>query len=429
MVKLTTDIVERKCSQILTSKSLSKTIKKDELWKLTHLHMNDMFISSIGNIATYRSLKVLYLQNNNISKIKNLHFACNLTHLYLQHNTITKIENLESLENLQKLYLGHNNIIVVEGLENTKKLQELHIECQKISLGESLCFEPRSAFILSMCLKVLNISENKMTSLRNLIGFQELHTLNAKNNLINNVDDLTATISTLISLKDLSLQGNPVTTSYRYKENLIANSVSLGKVTYSTFVATYSRLLLNYNFISYTANLDGKIVTDICRNFMKKFKIGKYNQRTKKATKILLGDDITSMPIMIFSFNRNTVTNKKFIIGSLNLPPAFKRSISRAIFQHPGPHLSITITPGSLSVGSQLHVFPSWKSGKKKEKKKKKDYFHCYILIYVILASSIRSTKDNHITPRPFWNNVIKNKEIRLTRSHANNKAITLPLI
>ncbi|XP_018307796.1 protein phosphatase 1 regulatory subunit 42 isoform X1 [Mycetomoellerius zeteki] len=383
MVKLTTDIVERKCSQILTSKSLSKTIKKDELWKLTHLHMNDMFISSIGNIATYRSLKVLYLQNNNISKIKNLHFACNLTHLYLQHNTITKIENLESLENLQKLYLGHNNIIVVEGLENTKKLQELYIESQKIPLGESLCFEPRSAFILSMCLKVLNISDNKMTSLRNLIGFQELHTLDAKNNLIDNVDDLTMTISTLVSLKDLSLQGNPVTRSYRYKENLIANSVSL-------------------------ANLDGKIVTDICRNFMKKFKMEKHNQRTKNATKIPLGDDITN---------------------SLNLPPAFKRSISRAIFQHSGPHLSITITPGSLSVGSQLHVFPPWKSGKKK--KNKDYYFHCFTLIsyFVILASGIRSTKNNHVIPRPFWSNIIKNEEIRLTRSHVNNKAIALPLI
>lgn len=62
------------------------------------------------------------------------------------------------------------------------------------------------------------------------------------------------------------------------------------------------------------------------------------------------------------------VTNRKFIVGSLNLPPAFKRSISRAIFQHPGPHLSVTITPGSLSVGSQLQVFPPWKSGKKKKR-------------------------------------------------------------
>jgi hypothetical protein len=47
MVKLTTDIIERKYSQILTRKSLSKTINKEELWKLTHLHMNDMFINDI----------------------------------------------------------------------------------------------------------------------------------------------------------------------------------------------------------------------------------------------------------------------------------------------------------------------------------------------------------------------------------------------
>ncbi|KAL0110768.1 hypothetical protein PUN28_014021 [Cardiocondyla obscurior] len=319
MVKLTTDIVERKYSQVLTTKSLSKTKQKNELWKLTHLHMNDMFISSIGNIAIYKNLKVLYLQNNNISKIKNLHFACKLTHLYLQHNAIIKMENLESLHNLQKLYLGHNNITIIEGLKSLKKLQELHIESQKMPLGESLCIEPRSAFTLSMCLKVLNISDNKMTSLRTLTGFQELHTLNAKNNLIDNINNLTTTISTLTSLKDLSLQGNPVTSVYRYKENLIANSVLL-------------------------ANLDGKIVTDTCRNFMKKFKLEKYNRHTKNSIKIPLEDDITN---------------------SLHLPPAFQRSISRAIFQHPGPHLSIAFTPGSLALGNQLQILPAWKSGKK----------------------------------------------------------------
>ncbi|XP_032665826.1 protein phosphatase 1 regulatory subunit 42-like isoform X2 [Odontomachus brunneus] len=317
MVKLTTDVIERKCSQILTAKSLSKTMKKEELWKLTHLHMNDMFISTIGNLDVCKSLKVMYLQNNNISKIKNLHSACNLTHLYLQHNVIMKMENLEFLENLQKLYLGHNNIIVVEGLENLKQLQELHIESQRIPPGESFCFEPRSAFTLSTCLKILNISDNNMTSLRDLTGFHKLNTLEAKHNLVDNMDDLTATINTLTSLKSLFLHGNPVVQSYRYRENLIANSISL---------------------------------------------------------------------------------------DSLNLPPAFKRSISRAIFQHPGPQLSIKITPGSVE--TQLQMFPFWKS-----------------------ASGIRNIKDNHVTPRPFWSNIPKSKETRLTRSLVNNKTIVLPPI
>lgn len=81
-----------------------------------------------------------------------------------------------------------------------------------------------------MCLIVLNVSDNKMTSLRNLSGFRELNTLEAKDNLIDDIDDLTTTISTLPALKDLSLQGNPVIRFYRYRENLIANSISLGKV-------------------------------------------------------------------------------------------------------------------------------------------------------------------------------------------------------
>lgn len=47
MVTLTTDYIERKCSQAQLNKSLSKKIKKVELYRSTHLRMNNMCISCI----------------------------------------------------------------------------------------------------------------------------------------------------------------------------------------------------------------------------------------------------------------------------------------------------------------------------------------------------------------------------------------------
>lgn len=59
----------------------------------------------------------------------------------MQHNVINKIENLDCLKKLETLYLGYNNIVVVEGLDRLRNLTVLHIENQKLSHGESLCFD------------------------------------------------------------------------------------------------------------------------------------------------------------------------------------------------------------------------------------------------------------------------------------------------
>ncbi|XP_076655190.1 uncharacterized protein LOC143360342 [Halictus rubicundus] len=356
MVRLTTEYIDRKCSQALLSKSLSKKIKKQELYNTTHLRMNNMFISSIGNFNDYKNLKVIYLQNNNISSIENLDFASNLTHLYLQHNAIRKMENLDAFDKLQVLYLGYNNIVVVEGLDNARNLTTLDIENQMLSLGESLCFDPRSVHTLSTCLQVLNISGNKMTSLKDVKSLQKLEILDARNNLLEDIDDLTETMSTLISLRDLSLQGNPVTRCYRYKENLIANNDTI-------------------------RNFNGKTVTDVCRCFMKRFKIEKHLYRKKKSSRVTLDEDITS---------------------SLDLPLALKKSISRAMFQHPGPKLSVTISSTIDDMPPQM--FPPWKTGTK-------------------------TIRQGHVTPRPFWSNVIKTKQPHVVRSLIKSKAIQLPPI
>ncbi|XP_035731432.1 protein phosphatase 1 regulatory subunit 42-like isoform X3 [Vespa mandarinia] len=277
MVKLTSKFIEKKYAQV-RSKSLSKLNKKQELWKLTHLYMNGMFINEIGNFAVCKNLKVIYLQDNNISRIENLHFATNLTHLYMQHNKIKKLENLDCLQNLRKFYVGYNCISVIEGLENAENLIELHVENQSLTIGETLCFEPRSAVTLSKCLKKLNISNNKMTTLNDIANFNELEILEAKNNLLDDIEDLTQTISTLISLREL------------------------------------------------------------------------------------------------------------YMNDSLNLPPAFKKSVCRAIFQHPGPKLSIAVISAMGEL--QPQSFPSWKT-----------------------AAGINSLKDNHITPRPFWRDTTNKKE------------------
>ncbi|KOC70095.1 Protein phosphatase 1 regulatory subunit 42 [Habropoda laboriosa] len=356
MVRLTAEYIEKKCSQIQLSKSLSKKIKKDQLYNITHLRMNNMFISSIGNCVNYKNLKVIYLQNNNIATIENLHFASNLTHLYLQHNVINKIENLDFLENLHTLYLGYNKIPVVEGLERLKNLTILQIENQKLPIGESLCFDPRSILTLSKCLKVLNISGNKIISLKSIRELNKLEVLDAEDNFIEDINDLTESINVLTSLTDLSLQGNPVTQCYRYKENIIANNDTI-------------------------KTIDRKTVTDVCRCFMKRFKIKKHLYHTKKSLSTTLDEDIAS---------------------SLNLPPAFKKSISRAIFQHPNPKFPVTIS----SVIGETHVFPPWK-----------------------IAPGANALRNGHFAPRPFWSNIIRTKQPRNIRSLLSTKAIKLPPI
>ncbi|XP_063974494.1 protein phosphatase 1 regulatory subunit 42-like [Diachasmimorpha longicaudata] len=333
MVLLTTAFVEKECVRTQSLKSLTKGVSKNYLRKITHLFMNDKLIEAIGNFSGCKNLRVIYMQNNCIEKIENLDFASNLTHLYLQHNNIMKIENLQSVRNLRSLYLGHNAINIVQGLEALDNLLELHIDNQKLNVGECLVFDPRSLKALSNRLKVLNIASNKLNSLKQLSHFLKLEYLDVRDNKIEDMRDLTETVVTLPLLNRLLLQGNPIRQSYRYRENVIAHSNSL-------------------------EYLDGKIVTDATRRFLSKFKEAMQLRLEKCGPKLSLSDDITT---------------------SLNLPPAFKRSVSRAILQQqPGPKLSISTSTVCGEMESQL--FPSWKC-----------------------ISAIHGKRHNHLTPRPLW--------------------------
>lgn len=104
-----------------------------------------------GCLKACENLQVLYLHNNEISKINhNLAPLTTLKHLYLHKNKIAKVEGLHTLTNLRKLYIGCNEISVIEGLDKLENLEELHAEKQRLTKGESICFDPRTIYKLSV---------------------------------------------------------------------------------------------------------------------------------------------------------------------------------------------------------------------------------------------------------------------------------------
>lgn len=222
----------------LTSKYLiQKAVKKSHLnktesdWeylsKLTHLHLQSQFIDEIETVMDCLSVSVIYLQNNYLETIHGMQNFPKVTHLYLQRNKISRIDNLQNLKFLKKIYLGYNFISVFEGFENLPNLTEIHMESQRLPQGETLYFDPRSIRALAKTLKVLNIANNHVRSVRCLSGLFALETLIADNNQIGDLEDVIEVLAGLPNLKKLDLRNNPVTNDRKYRDAVICASKSL----------------------------------------------------------------------------------------------------------------------------------------------------------------------------------------------------------
>ncbi|KAK6643637.1 hypothetical protein RUM43_005147 [Polyplax serrata] len=200
---------------------------EDFLKAVTHLPLQNQFIEEILKMEHCTNLKVLYLQCNLLRNMNNLDNFPNLTHLYLQRNFLVKIENLEVLPKLKKIYLGHNEIQVLEGMDKIKQLKEIHFECQDLSPGETIYFEPLTIRNLGESLQVLNISNNYLESIHGIKCLHSLRVLTAQHNYLSDLEDLTCTISEWNFLRELNLIGNDVTKNKRYLNAIIFASRSL----------------------------------------------------------------------------------------------------------------------------------------------------------------------------------------------------------
>ncbi|KAJ8710110.1 hypothetical protein PYW07_009476 [Mythimna separata] len=191
-----------------------------------------------------------YYHNNQISKIENLEHLYNITHLHLQWNKITKMEGLDSLHCLKKLYLGNNRISVVENLEGLKYLEELHIEKQNLECPDALCFDPRTLIYIGASLRILNVSENKISDMTWVKPLRQLEVLVAKKNMLHDYEAVADNLCTLTSLVDINFLGNPMNRKHRYKETIIARCSQLRVLdtivihnTSKTFIRNFDKVV------------------------------------------------------------------------------------------------------------------------------------------------------------------------------------------
>uniref|UniRef100_A0A182WA13 Protein phosphatase 1 regulatory subunit 42 n=1 Tax=Anopheles minimus TaxID=112268 RepID=A0A182WA13_9DIPT len=247
-----------------------KVFSKKAKTNLTHLYLNDKNMTKINNIYPTKNILVLYLHNNQLSKIEKLSAFTHLTHLYLQWNNLRKIENLDSLKNLKQLYLGYNKITRLENLGNLKKLEQLHIERQQLDGAVRFDFDPECLCALANHLKVLNIKKLKLANVDALEPLWKLEILLASENNFKSTDDITPVISALYSLRVLDLQGCSAQRDVHYREKVTA--------------AAGHKLLL----------LDGKMISQSTRNFIKNFQTVKLEKQRRASEKPKTADTGTN---------------------------------------------------------------------------------------------------------------------------------------
>lgn len=242
MPALTLDALARSKS---TQRRAKNETGEEYVARLTHITVTGCSVSEMGEIARCKRATSVYLYQNALTRMEGLANLTSLTHLYLQHNRISRIEGLAKLRNLTKLFLGHNELVVVEGLQGLKCLRELHVEHQTLPLGEKLLFEPRSLAALSDSLCVLNANGNNLDDVRDLARCRALQQLHLAGNALTSIQDLTGLLSNNPELTSLSVDGNPLCNTAKFREEIVVLCASLTVLDGKEITETSRQFLTN----------------------------------------------------------------------------------------------------------------------------------------------------------------------------------------
>ncbi|KAL6527941.1 hypothetical protein OROMI_029752 [Orobanche minor] len=217
----------------LTQRALSDVSCLSEFKNLGRLDLGFNNLTSLEGLKSCINLKWLSVAQNKLQSLKGVECLTNLYVLNAGKNKLISMDEVKSLASLRALILNENEISSVCKLDKMKELNTLVLSRNPItSLGDSLVkLKSITKLSLSNCqlqtigsslkscleLKELRLAHNEIMNVPSEFGLLvKLQNLDMGNNLITNRSNLKV-LSSLVNLRNLNLQGNPIAE----KENLL----------------------------------------------------------------------------------------------------------------------------------------------------------------------------------------------------------------
>ncbi|GMP88378.1 hypothetical protein CsSME_00040395 [Camellia sinensis var. sinensis] len=210
---------------VLTHKALSDVSCLSEFKNLERLDLSFNNLTSLEGLKSCVNLKWLSVVQNKVQSLKGIEGLTKLTVLNAGKNKLKSMDEVRSLLSLRALILNDNEIVSICRLDQLKELNTLVLSRNPINkLGESLVkVKSITKLSLSNCqlqaidslkscteLKELRLAHNDIKILPSeLVHSSKLLLLDVGNNVITSWSDLKV-LSSLVNLKNLNLQGNPI---------------------------------------------------------------------------------------------------------------------------------------------------------------------------------------------------------------------------
>ncbi|KAF3439439.1 hypothetical protein FNV43_RR17717 [Rhamnella rubrinervis] len=220
----------------LNHRAVSDVSCLSDFKKLEKLDLTFNKLTSLEGLQSCINLKWLSVGNNKLESLKGIESFTKLTVLNAGNNKLKSMDAVKSIASLRALILNDNEISSICKLDQMKDLNTLVLSKNPISeIGKSLvkaksirklslsyCRLQNINSSLKSCveLKELRLSHNDIKSLpAELAHNKYLQNLDVGNNVITRWSDLKV-LKSLVNLKNLNLQGNPIAEKDKYMKKI-----------------------------------------------------------------------------------------------------------------------------------------------------------------------------------------------------------------